>query len=604
MSRTLWIVAAIPPCRPRNFFSTYAYLFVFCFIGTQCQDLSISFEDIDIMVTEDGYDGMAGHGIVSSELQLLVLDDQKDQVGDGTFSTDKNDELSVTEPISYDSISYDEAKIFNPESMNHNHEAAERNEPFAVNAMMATATSHTALVDMGDFARKDIIEPEDELILHGEQFELIDDDDDGLCAQVDAFTHSCVASDTASGVAFKESDLTDNLHPGTTKVETESQVENEPRELDDVQIEHIDEDAVQYDEFIGSSQPPVTSEPVSFAIGGELFGNSKKEVMLNRMSLQETSVLSESSAESAGAPATVELKEASTENDFKTTDDEITEPTEVERTTNLLAKEPLQQPYCAIWGTSRRKAPLNVSLLFTFFQYDILNNKTDHIFSDPQIEAAQLVNAAFEKVFEDKTSNLPLSIKPTNEFVDGLDDIDKFFEGVDAPEELDVGAGTSIREVLMRQGTRIIIKRTKMGLELIRRTVTAARTKAVERIRDDAGNRASVEAARQWLAVKLRKVIQATRRVVDDLMEGNFEGIMDAFGSDDDDDTTFDERLIMDELESLTGRKKMIAASNSPASSAPDGVEHKRSEVDAEIEDLIRLMGISPELSPSKSDDA
>mmetsp|Transcript_17467 Transcript_17467/g.47645 ORF Transcript_17467/g.47645 Transcript_17467/m.47645 type:complete len:545 (-) Transcript_17467:4076-5710(-) len=51
----------------------------------------------------------------------------------------------------------------------------------------------------------------------------------------------------------------------------------------------------------------------------------------------------------------------------------------------------------------------------------------------------------------------------SKDFVDGLDDIDKLFEEVDVPEELD--HGTSIQEILNSSGRRIIIKRIAVGLK-------------------------------------------------------------------------------------------------------------------------------------------
>lgn len=48
------------------------------------------------------------------------------------------------------------------------------------------------------------------------------------------------------------------------------------------------------------------------------------------------------------------------------------------------------------------------------------------------------------------------------EFVTGLDEIDKLFESVSPPDELDVGAdGSSIQDVLVGQGLKIIFKRAK-----------------------------------------------------------------------------------------------------------------------------------------------
>lgn len=48
-----------------------------------------------------------------------------------------------------------------------------------------------------------------------------------------------------------------------------------------------------------------------------------------------------------------------------------------------------------------------------------------------------------------------------SEFGDGLDDIDKFFEGVNPPDELDVGYGSSIQDVLMDKGKDILLKKIR-----------------------------------------------------------------------------------------------------------------------------------------------
>jgi len=54
-----------------------------------------------------------------------------------------------------------------------------------------------------------------------------------------------------------------------------------------------------------------------------------------------------------------------------------------------------------------------------------------------------------------------------SEFVEGLDDIDDFFEGVDPPDELDVGFGSSIQDVLLDKGKHILTKKIREALQLI-----------------------------------------------------------------------------------------------------------------------------------------
>ena len=60
-------------------------------------------------------------------------------------------------------------------------------------------------------------------------------------------------------------------------------------------------------------------------------------------------------------------------------------------------------------------------------------------------------------------------------FVEGLDDIDKFFQKVDAPDELEPGAiGSSLQEILVGQGVQILRKRAMMIVERIRKFFTRA----------------------------------------------------------------------------------------------------------------------------------
>jgi hypothetical protein len=60
-----------------------------------------------------------------------------------------------------------------------------------------------------------------------------------------------------------------------------------------------------------------------------------------------------------------------------------------------------------------------------------------------------------------------------DEFVSGLDDVDKFFEEVDPPDELDVGAsGLSMQDVLVGQGVQIIKTRIFKGIEQLKRIST------------------------------------------------------------------------------------------------------------------------------------
>ena len=66
-------------------------------------------------------------------------------------------------------------------------------------------------------------------------------------------------------------------------------------------------------------------------------------------------------------------------------------------------------------------------------------------------------------------SDQSVSDEPTNEFVNGLDDIDKLFEDISPPDELDVaGEGTSIQEVVMGSATRVLLKRVRRIVGFLR----------------------------------------------------------------------------------------------------------------------------------------
>jgi hypothetical protein len=63
-----------------------------------------------------------------------------------------------------------------------------------------------------------------------------------------------------------------------------------------------------------------------------------------------------------------------------------------------------------------------------------------------------------------------------HEFVAGLDDIHKFFEDVDPPDELDPGAGGySLEEVIKSQGIQIIKTRLNKGIQLLRGIIAKIR---------------------------------------------------------------------------------------------------------------------------------
>eukprot|EP00536_Pseudo-nitzschia_multiseries_P000794 jgi/Psemu1/282580/fgenesh1_pg.10_\ len=81
--------------------------------------------------------------------------------------------------------------------------------------------------------------------------------------------------------------------------------------------------------------------------------------------------------------------------------------------------------------------------------------------AEPLIERNDSQNAGGRDqiVKQSKGSNNNVGVNA--EFVEGLDDIDDFFEGVDPPDELDVGYGSSIQDVLMDKGKHILLKKVR-----------------------------------------------------------------------------------------------------------------------------------------------
>ena len=110
--------------------------------------------------------------------------------------------------------------------------------------------------------------------------------------------------------------------------------------------------------------------------------------------------------------------------------------------------------------------------------------EADSVSNEVNAEDVEVDDVVSERILSDDVAadeEKPANEQPksvNSEFVDGLDDIDKFFQCVDPPDELDVGAaGSSIQEVLMGQSTQILLKRMKLGLQFIKRRFAKVKLK-------------------------------------------------------------------------------------------------------------------------------
>jgi hypothetical protein len=157
-----------------------------------------------------------------------------------------------------------------------------------------------------------------------------------------------------------------------------------------------------------------------------------------------------------------------------------------------------------------------------------------------------------------------------SEFVDGLDDIGKFFEDVEPPDELDVGAvGSSIQEVLMGQGTQIILKRLRMGLHFVRTTFLTAKDMFAQRFIDEDGNltivdqeRLEVVAAGVWKFSK--RLYHEAQTFVDRLVERGIAGGLSREYEEEDDASSVTPPTNNDDVRELLRQYSRVGGGATP----------------------------------------
>ena len=206
-------------------------------------------------------------------------------------------------------------------------------------------------------------------------------------------------------------------------------------------------------------------------------------------------------------------------------------------------------PYCGVWGKyqpERRRADL--SILFHLFQ-DLLYAELDK-YSINENEKLEIMNEMVEKLSneaEEAGTILPPS-KPersssvgdvNTDFVEGLDDIDALFEGVDPPDELDVGAsGSSIQEVIMGQGRLILWKNVQRGKVALIRAWDQSRDAVKEQVQRFVAwakqiEREDIERVIHSIWEHCKAVYDKIQELVDRIMEGNED-------DEDEDSPSFD----------------------------------------------------------------
>ena len=160
------------------------------------------------------------------------------------------------------------------------------------------------------------------------------------------------------------------------------------------------------------------------------------------------------------------------------------------------------------------------------------------------------------------STRVPKSVN--TEFVEGLDDIDKFLEEVEPPDELDVGAaGSSMQDVLVGQGAQILTKHVAIVLSRIKQSLQASRVKeffASRRTED--GNFALVTRD------ELERALEILRSSCTSLVR-NFQAFWEELFEDDDEESMqFEEAT---KLESIRQGRRHQGTDSWPVTS--DGME-------------------------------
>jgi hypothetical protein len=134
--------------------------------------------------------------------------------------------------------------------------------------------------------------------------------------------------------------------------------------------------------------------------------------------------------------------------------------------------------YRFIWGR-KPEIRLNYSSLYeSVLKKDITSEKKGGIERVSDVKSGSDLPQLNHSLQEGEDSKMPLKEQKSvnTAFVEGLDDIDKFLEEVEPPDELDVGAsGSSIQEVLAGQGAKIIKKHLSILLSRIKRAIDSSR---------------------------------------------------------------------------------------------------------------------------------
>jgi hypothetical protein len=165
---------------------------------------------------------------------------------------------------------------------------------------------------------------------------------------------------------------------------------------------------------------------------------------------------------------------------------DLTAPSELSKRGGNSEEEDRAYGYTAVWGR-QPKHTANKHLLYEVAQKNAAIGTSQD--ADENVYAednnARVVSPGVDdndadspEAVEEKDPRIPLRKSVNTQFVEGLDDINKFLEEVEPPDELDVGAaGSSLQEVLIGQGAQILLKRVTIIFSRVKQSFGATRIK-------------------------------------------------------------------------------------------------------------------------------
>eukprot|EP00557_Chaetoceros_sp_GSL56_P007065 CAMPEP_0176504380 /NCGR_PEP_ID=MMETSP0200_2-20121128/15899_1 /TAXON_ID=947934 /ORGANISM="Chaetoceros sp., Strain GSL56" /LENGTH=834 /DNA_ID=CAMNT_0017903801 /DNA_START=134 /DNA_END=2638 /DNA_ORIENTATION=+ len=176
--------------------------------------------------------------------------------------------------------------------------------------------------------------------------------------------------------------------------------------------------------------------------------------------------------------------------------------------------------------------------------------------------------------YQDEEDELPImsssKLTANDEFVRGLDDLHKFLEEVDPPDELDVGAsGLSIQEVLLGQGVTIIRTRVQKSLGHLKKSLGILKSKGTQqwnKVKDIINDNFDINVEEAAISAvermekpykKLKNFVSENRGKLEPVSSvlnkvvSNFKSFFSRFDAindgDDEDDISFDDLQIKDD---------------------------------------------------------